>query len=181
MKNHSVRKLTLSGLFLALGLLLPFLTGQIPAIGKMLLPMHIPVLLAGFVCGWPYGLAVGLICPVLRSVLFAMPPMMSALAMSFELAAYGFSAGLLYKLLPKKNGYIYVALLASMIFGRIVWAGASMVIYWLSGSAFTWEMFMAGAFINAVPGIILQIVLIPIIVIALKKAGFMKDAKMAWT
>ncbi|HOK44111.1 MAG TPA: ECF transporter S component [Thermoclostridium caenicola] len=179
MKNYAVRKLTLSGLFLALGLLLPFLTGQIPTIGRMLLPMHIPVLLAGFVCGWPYGLIVGLICPVLRSVLFGMPPMMSALAMTFELAAYGFAAGFLYRILPKKNIFVYVALLASMLFGRIVWAGASLVIYRLSGSAFTWEMFAAGAFVNAIPGIILQIVLIPAIVMALKKSGHIEEAKAA--
>ena len=74
MKKQSVKLLTLSGLFLALGLLLPFLTGQIPNIGKMMLPMHIPVLLAGFVCGWPYGLVVGLICPLLRSVTFGARP-----------------------------------------------------------------------------------------------------------
>lgn len=177
MRKHSVRNLVLSGLLLALGLLLPFLTGQIPTIGKMLLPMHIPVLLAGFVCGWPYGLMVGLICPVLRSLLFGMPPMMSALAMSFELAAYGLSAGFLYRLLPKKNLYIYVSLLGSMIFGRIVWAAASLVIYQLAGSVFTWDIFVAGAFVNAVPGIVLQIVIIPVIVMALKKAGFVGDGK----
>jgi len=179
MKHYTVRKMILSGLLLALGLLLPFLTGQIPTIGKMLLPMHIPVLLTGFVCGWPYGLIVGLICPVLRSGLFGMPPMMNALAMTFELAAYGFAAGLLYKLLPKRNVYIYVALLASMLFGRIIWAGASLVIYRLSGSAFTWEMFLAGAFINALPGIVLQIVLIPAIVMALKKSGYIEETKAA--
>lgn len=177
MKKHSARKLTLSGLFLALGLLLPFLTGQIPTIGKMLLPMHIPVLLAGFVCGWPYGLIVGLICPVLRSVLFTMPPMPEAEAMAFELAAYGFAAGLLYKILPKKNQYIYVALIVSMIFGRIVWAISSLVFYQIMGSAFTWEMFMAEAFINALPGIAIQLVLIPVIIMALKKAGYAEGAK----
>lgn len=178
MKKHSARKLTLSGLFLALGLLLPFLTGQIPTIGKMLLPMHIPVLLAGFVCGWPYGLIVGLICPVLRSVLFTMPRMMSdAVPMAFELAAYGFAAGLLYKILPKKNQYIYVALIVSMIFGRIVWAISSLVFYQIMGSAFTWEMFMAEAFINALPGIAIQLVLIPVIIMALKKAGYAEGAK----
>ena len=69
----STRKLTLSALFLALGLVLPLITGQIPQIGKMLLPMHIPVLLCGMVCGWPYGLAVGAVMPLLRGLLFGMP------------------------------------------------------------------------------------------------------------
>lgn len=58
-----VRKLTYSALFLALAMVLPFLTGQIPEIGSMLCPMHIPALLCGFMCGWPWGLAVGFISP----------------------------------------------------------------------------------------------------------------------
>lgn len=177
MKKQSVKLLTLSGLFLALGLLLPFLTGQIPNIGKMMLPMHIPVLLAGFVCGWPYGLVVGLICPLLRSVIFGAPPMTSAVPMAFELAAYGFATGLLYKLFPKKNIFIYTALIISMLFGRIVWAAASYGFNQIIGSSFTWEMFVAGAFVNAIPGIILQIVLIPVLVMALKKAGYIGDAR----
>lgn len=177
MKKNGVRNLTLAGLFLALGLLLPFLTGQIPTIGRMLLPMHIPVLLVGFVCGWPYGLMVGLVCPVLRSMLFGMPHMFPrAVAMSFELAAYGFATGLLYRLFPKKNWYIYGSLLIAMVFGRIIWAIASMILYQLSGAEFTWEMFMANGFINALPGIILQIILIPVIVVALKKAQLLQEA-----
>ncbi|MGI6362987.1 MAG: ECF transporter S component [Bacillota bacterium] len=104
MKNSTTKKIVLAGLFLALGLLLPSLTGQIPSIGKRLLPMHIPVLLAGFALGGPYGLIVGLITPVLRSALFGMPPLFpNAAAMSFELAAYGLLAGLLYKVLPKQE------------------------------------------------------------------------------
>ena len=71
---NRLRRLVYSALFLALALLLPFLTGQIPQIGSALNPMHIPVLLCGFVCGWPWGLAVGLIAPLLRHLLFGMPP-----------------------------------------------------------------------------------------------------------
>jgi riboflavin transporter FmnP len=171
MKKSSTKFLVLAGLFLALGLVMPFLTGQIPSIGNKLLPMHIPVLLAGFVCGWPYGLAVGFIVPIFRSILFGMPPMIpTAAAMAFELAAYGFLSGLLYKFLPKKNAYIYAALIVSMIGGRIIWGIVSFLLYGLRGNAFTWQMFMAGAFINAIPGIIIQIVIIPIIIIALKNA-----------
>ena len=86
----STRKLTLSALFLALGLVLPLITGQIPQIGKMLLPMHIPVLLCGMVCGWPYGLAVGAVMPLLRGLLFGMPVLYpTGIGMAFELAAYG--------------------------------------------------------------------------------------------
>ena len=90
MKNLSVRNIVLAGFFLAVGIVLPFFTMQIPSIGNMLLPMHIPVLICGFVCGWPLGLIVGFILPLLRSMLFTMPPMYpTALAMAFELAAYG--------------------------------------------------------------------------------------------
>lgn len=123
-KDASVRvlKLTYSALYLAIALVLPFLTGQIPQIGSMLCPMHIPALLCGFVCGWPWGLAVGFISPLLRSVLFGMPDMFpTAVAMAFELAAYGAASGLLYRVLPKKIGSIYAALVLSMIAGRLVW------------------------------------------------------------
>jgi len=173
--SSALRNLVFAGLLLALGLLLPFLTGQIPEIGQMLLPMHIPVLLAGFVCGWPYGLAVGFITPLLRSQLFGMPPITSAVAMAFELAAYGFSTGLFYKLLPKKKIFIYASLLISMICGRIIWGIVSLVIYGLQGKSFTWQLFAAGAVVNAIPGIILQIVVIPPIIMALKKGNLLKD------
>ncbi len=110
-----------SGLFLALCLLLPFLTGQIPQFGNMLLPMHLPVLLCGFICGWPYGLAVGFISPLLRSMLFGMPPMFpTAVAMAFELAVYGLLSGLFYKIFPE-NVFIYVSLLLAMVGGRLIW------------------------------------------------------------
>lgn len=175
MKISSTKKLVLNALFLALGLVLPFLTGQIPQFGNMLLPMHIPVLLCGFVCGWPSGLAVGLITPILRSVLFGMPPMFPyAIAMAFELAAYGCISGFLYKLFPKKNVYIYVTLIIAMIGGRIVWGIVSYFLYGLGETAFTFSIFLTGGFVKALPGIVLQLILIPIIVIALKRTSLIK-------
>ena len=90
LNSLQTRKLTYAALFLALAMVLPFITGQIPEIGKMLSPMHIPVLLCGFLCGWPWGLAVGFVAPLLRSVVFGMPAMFpGAVAMAFELAVYG--------------------------------------------------------------------------------------------
>jgi len=174
---NATKKMVVAGLFLALGLTLPFLTGQIPKIGQMLLPMHLPVLIAGFVLGAPWGLAIGLIVPVLRSLLFSMPPMATAVAMSFELAAYGFFAGMFYKLLPKKNIYIYASLVLAMFLGRAVWGAVSWLLcgLGLTNSAFTWQVFAAGAFINAIPGIILQIVLIPVIIIGLKQAKLIEN------
>lgn len=169
-KQKSLRRLILAALFLALAFVLPFLTGQIPQIGSALCPMHIPALLCGFFCGPWYGLAVGAAAPLLRSLIYGMPPLMpTGIAMCFELAAYGFVAGLLYKVLPKKNGYIYVSLISAMLAGRVVWGIARVVLAGLTHSEFVWSAFLAGAFVNAVPGIILHILLVPTLVMALKK------------
>lgn len=138
--------------------------------------MHIPVLLCGFICGWPYGLIIGLVLPVFRSMLFGMPPMFpTAVAMAFELAAYGLMTGLLYKLLPKKNVSIYASLILSMVCGRIVWGIVSFFLYGLNETAFTWETFISGAFLNAIPGIVIQIIIIPVVVIALSKAKLIES------
>lgn len=176
MKRSAIKKLVFSGFFIALGLVLPFFTAQIPSIGNMLLPMHMPVLLCGYSCGGPAGLLVGFVLPLFRSLLFGMPPMFpTALAMAFELAAYGYMAGLFYRLLPKKFSFIFINLILSMIIGRIIWGGVSLILFSLSGSVFTWKIFMAAAVINAFPGILLQIVIIPLIVIALQRANLMKN------
>ena len=170
MKKTNVKKLVLAALFLGMALVLPFLTGQIPEVGSMLCPMHIPALLCGFFCGWPWGLMVGFVAPLLRSVTFGMPPMFPvAICMAFELAAYGAISGALYQKLPKKKSSIYVALLVAMVLGRIVWGAAQFVCLGLSGSAFTMSAFWAGAVTSAIPGIIVQIVLIPLLVMALEK------------
>ena len=175
MKRQDVRKMVFAALFLALGLVLPFLTGQIPQIGSKLSPMHIPVLLCGFVCGWKWGLLVGAVVPILRSALFGMPPMMpTAAAMAFELAAYGLAAGVLYAMLPKKAVNVYLALIGAMIIGRAVWGIAAFALNAAMGAQFGWQAFAAGAFVNAVPGIVLHIALIPPIVLAMEKAGILK-------
>ena len=173
LNSISTKNIVLSGLFLALCIVLPFLTGQIPEIGSMLLPMHLPVLLCGFICGWPFGLVVGAVAPMFPT----------AVAMAFELAVYGLVSGLLYKLLPKKNAYIFVALIAAMLAGRIVWGGVSYILYGIGGTAFTWEIFMSGAILKALPGIAVQIVLIPLLVIALRKVKLIeyKDSNKTGT
>lgn len=174
MNSTQLRKLTYSALYMAIALILPFVTGQIPEIGAMLCPMHIPALLCGFMCGWPWGLAVGFISPLLRSVMFGMPAMFpAAIAMAFELAVYGGMAGLLYSRLPRKKWMIYAALLISMIAGRVVWGAVQALLAGLSGNSFTWTLFLTGAVINAIPGIIMQLALIPVLVITMDKAGLM--------
>ena len=172
MNSWKIRKLTYSALFLTIGLILPFLTGQIPEIGSMLCPMHIPVLLCGFLCGWSWGLAVGFVTPLLRSLIFTMPPMFpGAVSMAFELAAYGALAGLLYRLLPRTKWSPYAALLPAMIAGRIVWGAVRALLTVVSSTPFTWALFLAGAVTNAIPGILLQLILIPLLVIALERSG----------
>lgn len=169
-KHKNLRQLIFAAMFLTLALALPFLTGQIPQVGSALCPMHIPVLLCGFFCGPWYALAVGLVAPLLRFALFGMPPLMpTGIAMCFELATYGFVSGLLYKLLPGKKVFTYVTLIAAMLAGRIIWGIARVILAGLAQSEFAWTAFLSGAFVNAVPGIILHILLIPVLVIALKR------------
>lgn len=170
-RSNRIKNMVTAALCIALGLVLPFLTGQIPQIGRMLSPMHIPVFLCGFLCGWQWGLLAGCVTPLLRAVLFGMPALFpQAVAMAFELAVYGGVTGFLYPRLKTRNlAGIYMTLIAAMIAGRIVWGLVSFVIYGISGSAFTFELFLAGAFINAIPGIILHLVIVPPLVMALRK------------
>ena len=170
-KNKNLLNLVLSAMFLALGIALPFLTGQIKTIGNMLLPMHIPVMLCGLVCGWQYGLLIGAITPILRSALFGMPVMFpSAIGMVFELATYGFVIGYLFKNAKWKCiKSLYRCLLIAMVSGRVVWGIAQTCLLGLGDNGFTFSMFLSGAFLKAIPGIILQLVLIPAVMLILGK------------
>ena len=169
-KTH-VRKLTYSAVCLALCMVLPFLTGQIPQIGSALCPMHIPVLLAGFLCGPWWAMAVGAVAPILRFALFGMPPLFpTGAAMCFELATYGLISGLLYNRLPRKHRSIYLALISAMLAGRIIWGCVMVILLGTGETAFTRAAFLAGAFVNAIPASIVHILLIPLIVLALQKA-----------
>ena len=171
MKKKSINNMVLSSLFLALGLILPSVTGHIPEIGRMLCPMHFPVILCGFLCGWQYGLIVGFICPIFRSFLFGMPmlyPM--AIGMAFELATYGAVAGLLSKVLSiDKYVNILIILIITMVAGRVVWGIAQVILLGINGEKFTFEAFIAGAILGSSVGIVLQIIIIPPLVMALKK------------
>ncbi|MCI9110081.1 MAG: ECF transporter S component [Lachnospiraceae bacterium] len=174
MKEH-IKNLVTAAMLLAVGIVLPFFTGQIPQIGSMLLPMHLPVLVCGLICGWQYGGIVGFILPLLRYALFGMPPMPNGIAMAFELAAYGSVAGFLYNRSKWQCIVsLYRSLIIAMIGGRVIWGIVRVVMLGMTGNAFTWQMFMAGAFLNAVPGIILQLVFIPALMVALNKTGLVR-------
>ena len=166
-----IQQLVIAAVCLALCMVLPFLTGQIPEIGSMLSPMHIPVLLCGFLCGPAWAAVVGAMAPLLRFALFGMPPLFPAgVAMCVELATYGAVSGLLYRTLPRKPISVYVSLIAAMLAGRVIWGMVRAARTGVTDAPFTWAAFIAGAFTQAIPGIILHIVLIPLIVLALEKA-----------
>jgi len=171
MKKHFLLKWVYTALCLATALVLPFLTGQIPQIGAMLCPMHIPVLLCGFLCGPAYGAVVGFTAPLLRSFIFFLPPLFpAAVAMAFEMATYGLLAGVLYRTFPKTVPCLYGALLAAMAGGRVVWGAVQFLFSGLFHTGFSFSAFLAGAVTQAVPGILLQILLVPALVLALKRA-----------
>ena len=168
---NKTKQLVLSAIFLALTLALPFITGQIPGVGSMLLPMHIPVLLCGYVCGGWWGFGVGLVAPLMRHLFFGMPPLTVAISMTFELAAYGFFTAFFYSRLKlKKPLDVYVSLGLALLLGRVVWGIAQyFVISMMTANSFTLNAFWLGAFAKAWPGIALQVVLIPLLVLQLEK------------
>ncbi len=175
-KNITLARLLYSSMFLALGLLLPFLTMQIPKIGAALCPMHFAVLLCGFICGPMWGMAVGALTPILRSIMFGAPLLVpAAIAMAFELATYAFVAGLLYKKLNKSIFLTFVALLTAMVAGRLVW-GAVMFVLIFAGQAsgeIGFGLIWTSTVLQSIPGIILQLVAIPPIITVLRKNRLM--------
>ena len=167
--HNNILRLVISALCLSLAYVLPFLTVNNLELGSMLLLMHIPVLLCGFICGWYWGLSVGFLAPLLRSLTLGAPMLFPmAICMAFELATYGAASGLLHKALPKKKAFIYVSLLTSMTIGRIVFGIAMAICMGVKGSTYTFGAFIASSLTGAIPGIVIQIILIPILVMVLK-------------
>ena len=180
-KNKNLYCLTVTALLLALGMVLPFLTGQIQSIGKFISPLHIPALVCGLTCGWSWGMGLGFVLPILRGLIFGMPPFPNAaLPMAFELAAYGLLSGLLYplflRLLKQKTHLpaLLCALLCAMIGGRIVGGAAKAALIALgvigSKSAFTFAAFLTSYFAETAIGAAIHAVLVPAIVLSLEKA-----------
>ena len=172
MITNKTYNLTLSAMFLALGMILPFFTMQIKEIGDSLLPMHFVIMMCSIVCGWKYALVVGFILPVLRSICFSMPPLYpNSVWMAVELCTYGFVTGFLYQKLKLNHlAKILTSLVTSMIAGRIVWGIAKTLLLSFKGKSFLFSMFILEGFVDAIPGIILQLVLIPAIISIIEKA-----------
>ena len=172
-----VKNLVYAGACLAIGIVLPSLFHIVGWSGPILLPMHIPVLLCGLICGWYFGGLCGLMVPLLCSILTGMPPLFPfGVAMMLELCTYGILCGLLYK---KFKINIYVSLIGAMLGGRIVNGIANTILLGFSGQDYGFKAFISGAFVTALPGIIIQIVLIPVIIIALTKANLIDNPKKA--
>ena len=175
--THHIKNMVVAALMLALAYILPNFTGNIPQFGSMLLPMHLPVLLCGFLCGGSWGTVVGFIAPLMRSAILGMPPMFpTAISMAFELAAYGFVTGFLYRRLPKNPGGIYASLIGAMVCGRAVWGVVRALMTLAGNNTFSFAAFIAGAFTTAIPGIVLQLAFIPALVLALQKAKLVPQA-----
>lgn len=170
MKHDSIRRLVMTALCVALGVVLPQLLHAVPNAGSVLLPMHIPVLLCGLTCGWAYGLGSGLLTPLLSHLITGMPPAALLPAMVCELAAYGLISGLAVKFLHtgKRAPDIYLQLISAMLIGRAVYGVTNALIF--RAGAYSMELFLTAAFVTALPGIVIQLVLLPALILILEKA-----------
>ncbi len=169
--SNSIKRLTLTAMFLAIGMILPFFFGQIPQIGSMLLPMHIPVFLCAFICGWQYGVPMAIVLPLIRSFLFSRPNLYpEAIAIAFEMAIYALVAGLLYNSSSWRClRSLYRSLIISMVAGRVVRAIAQLSLLGIKGAPFSFSGFFSAVIIAGIPGIILQLMIIPAVMVMCKK------------
>lgn len=171
---NKTKKLIITALCVTLGVVIPQALHFIPKAGMILLPMHIPILLCGILCGPILGMACGVITPILSSFITGMPMPAFLPNMIVELLVYGLVAGLLYKIIRTKYYIlnIYLSLIGSMVAGRIVYGILNALIF--SVGKYSISIWVTSMFITAIPGIVIQLILIPAIVVALKKAGFLK-------
>lgn len=175
-RKSNLYSLLVTAILLAVGIVLPFLTGNVQVLGQAISPLHIPVLICGLTCGWAWGAALGVVLPLLRSVLFGMPPLVPvAIPMAFEMAAYGALCGLIYPMLRKKmGGKAYGAMLISMVIamvaGRVVGGVAKAVVMGIQGNAYTFQAFVTAYFVNTAVGAVIHLIVVPLVVMALEKA-----------
>lgn len=171
-KMSNVRRLVFAALCLALSVVLPFAFHAVANAGSIFLPMHLPVLLCGIICGWPYGLACGALAPILSNLVTGgmMPPMAYVPAMTCELAVYGLVAGLIMKYLRtgKTVADVLISLVAAMLAGRAAMGALNALIF--RAGAYSFAVWFTSLFATALPGIVIQIALIPILIFALERA-----------
>ena len=165
-----VKRITFTAVCIALCIVLPMALHSIPNAGTVLSPMHIPVLLCGLICGWPFGLLAGLMAPLLSSAVTGMPGPAYLPPMMLELAVYGFLSGLLMQLVHTKKLYadLYISLLTAMLAGRLVSGAAQALIF--TGGSYSLQLWITSYFITSLPGIVIQLLLIPVLVAALMRS-----------
>jgi len=170
-----VKRSILTAVCIALCVVLPQAFHAIPNAGSVYLPMHIPVLLCGLICGWPYGLLCGLAGPALSSLFTGMPPVAVLPGMMVECAVYGCVSGLLMGLIRTKKLYgdLYLSLIAAMLLGRVLSGVAKALIF--SPGQLTMAAWVTSSFVTGLPGIVIQLALLPTIVFALMKARLIPE------
>ena len=142
----------------------------IPKGGVLFSPMHLPVLLCGLVCGAPFGLICGILGPFVSSILTGMPAFGYMPIMMIELGLYGLISGLVMQLLRSGKLVIdlYAALIIAMLGGRVITGILRALIF--AGGSYSWSAWATGYFVSCLPGIILQLILLPTIYVALERA-----------
>ena len=162
------RRVAHTALYLAIAIVLPIIFHQFGIAGRIFLPMHIPVLICGFAVGVLPGVIVGLMAPFLSHLLTSMPPAYAVPLMTLELPLYGLTAGLAYN---KWKLNIYLSLILSMIIGRLAFALGLFVLGLFMALPYGPVEFFAagGAVLTGIPGIIIQIIIIPPLVASIKR------------
>lgn len=165
-----VKKSVICAVCIALCVVLPMAFHAINNAGSVICPMHIPPLLCGLICGWPFGLLCGLAGPALSSLLTGMPGAGYLPQMMLELAVYGLAAGIFMQLIRTGSllADLYISLAAAMLAGRFA-AGAARFLIFARGS-YSLAAWTASYFVTCLPGIIIQLIFIPAIVFALEKS-----------
>jgi len=163
-----VKKLVFTAVCSALCLVLPLAFHTIPNAGSIFLPMHIPVLLCGLVCGWPFGFVCGLLGPFISSFT-GMPPAAVLPSMMVECSVYGMVTGLMMQYIHTKKftADLYISMTTAMFLGRVV-AGLAKAWVFTPGTApFAW---VTTSLITGIPGICIQLIVMPPVIFALTKA-----------
>ena len=174
----NLRKTVVTAMLIALCVVLPIAFHSIPGAGRILLPMHIPVLLAGLVCGWKFGLIAGIVGPLLSSLITGMPPMGIVQVMMVELGTYGLVAGLMTQIVHTRRASIdlYASLIVALLVGRVV-AGFAQIFFFFGGAyvdgiwtySYTWGLWVSSYFITSLPGLVIQLAFLPSVVMALER------------
>lgn len=164
------RSLVFTALCVALCAVLPMAVHSVPNAGSVILPMHIPVLLCGLACGPLWGLACGVLGPIVSSITTGMPGPAYLPSMILELAAYGLVAGLIIRLVRTGKPIVdlYIALLVAMLAGRVLYGVMNALIF--RAGAYSLPVWLTSAFVTGLPGIAIQLVLLPGVVVGLRKA-----------